>query len=85
MRQHNLAIRLQQCQRRRHILLCRIGAEMNQVGKLRGCHVERNIGKWFFSFGNDAMIGENGVGDHRHVPLGHMAARAVIGRRLVLP
>jgi hypothetical protein len=58
---------------------------MNQVGKRRGCHVESGIGEWFFGFGNDAVVGENGMRDYRHVALGHVAARAVIGRRLVLP
>jgi hypothetical protein len=54
------------------ILLCRIGAALNQIGKLRGSRVERNLREWLFGLGHNAMVGENGMGDHGHDPLGHV-------------
>ena len=52
---------------------------MNQVGQLRRIHVKSNVGKRFAGVGNDAVVRENRMRDHGYVPLGHVAARAIIG------
>jgi len=43
-------------------------------------------GKWLFGFGDDAMVGENGMGNHGHIPFGQCGTPgAIIGGCLVLP
>src|SRR5438445_13436217 len=85
MRQDDLSISLQLRQKGRCVLLCRICAQMDQVRKLRSGHVEGSVWKCFLGLGNDSVVGEYRMRDDSYIPLRHVAACAIIGRRLVLP
>ena len=58
---------------------------MNKVGKLGRSHVKGRVWERFLGLRDDAMVGQNGMGNHFHVPLGHVAARAVVRGLFVLP
>ena len=46
--------------------------------------MERSVWKCFLGLGNDSVVGEHRMRDHGYIPLRHVAACAIIGRRLVL-
>src|SRR5438132_11357298 len=85
MRQDDLSISLQLRQKGRCVLLCRISARMHQVRKLRSGHVEGSVWKCFLGLGNDSVVAVSLMRDDSYIPLRHVAACAIIGRRLVLP
>src|SRR5215469_805699 len=82
--QHNLRIRLQSGKRVDRTVLTRIRTEVDQIRKLIGSKTESNIREQFFRLGNDTMVRQYRVGDHRYVALRHVTTDAVVRRSFSL-
>src|SRR5262244_2787279 len=85
MRKHYLAIRLQQRQRRKTILLIGLSTEVNQIGQFGRGHLKSCVREGLVRLGDNAMIGQHRVRDHSYLALGHMASDTIVSRYCFLP
>ena len=81
-RMHQLAVGLQQDQRRRGSFLARHGVHVDEVREFGRSLVERLFRVGLAFMGDDAMVGKRGMRNQREALLEHVAARTIVGRSL---